>query len=268
MAVLYDLLFVHAAPVPDDGIFVTFVQEDEDIVQQPSHPFVVRLLQRRLPHETRIKQYGVAGQNEGIRAGIDQLLRSQAENGSFGDLGATGYGTLALLAEGDSSVQSTKRGRAIRDAVNHLLARVELGDVHGAALSALVEDYALSYESLRDEERVRYAHAIRSLILAARSDAAWQEGLALASLAGFPLPAGRTLGDALYLARGTNPAPLLGRTATRLRATVLLARGHLVAERVRVRRWARALFVEALETVEAGKATGLVLLTLQAPYRL
>ncbi|MHC4670097.1 MAG: hypothetical protein ACYTFD_17040 [Planctomycetota bacterium] len=241
--------------------------EGEAPIHQPAHSFVVRLMQRRLPHAPRLRSFGVAGQGEAIHAGLEALLARQAADGAFGDPAATAYATLALLAEGDCSVSGTRRGRAIRAAVRRLLDQAEAGAVHGAILATLVEDYTLSFDELHEEQRSEYVRAIRRLILAVGGDEISQEALALASLAEFPVPAGRDLGAAATLLNGTR-AGLLRRPPSRLTATAVLARGHLSLDRGRVRTWVSGLFEQAVAEVEDGRVSGVVLLTLQAPYRL
>ena len=195
------------------------------------------------------------------------MLGRQQADGSFGSVGETGYAAMALLAEGNSSVADTRHGRAIRAAIRHLLDEAAAGAVHGAMLSALVEDFGLAYEDLREEERIEYVIAIRGLIRSVPDDEISREGLTLAAMAGFPVPAGRNLGAAGLLLGGDRGA-LLDRPASRLTATTVLARGHLSLDRGRVRAWVSGLFEQAVTDVGSGKATAVVALTLQAPYRL
>ena len=267
MAILFNVV-IDAGNRETAGIIGRVVDHDDDIqVQRPARSFVIRLTQRRLPHGQRLKKFGVPGQEEAIRSGLDALLARQDRGGAFGDVGETAYATLALLAEGDCSTQSTRRGRAIRAATRHLLDAARAGASHGAILAALVEDYALSFDELREEERGEYVRAIRKLVLAMGDDDISREALALASMAEFPIPAGRDLGVAAALLGGERDV-LLERPATRLTATAVLARGHLSLERGRVRAWAQGLFERAVADVEARRVSAVVLLTLQAPYRL
>jgi hypothetical protein len=108
--------------------------------------------------------------------------------------------------------------------------------------------------------------AIRRLIVAVGRDAISREGLALAALAGFPVPA-RDLGAAGLLLEGDREA-LLEAPPSRLAATVVLARGHLSPDRGRVRAWVSGLFEQAVADVGSGGVSAVVVLTLQAPYRL
>lgn len=253
-------------PRSPGAVQVTWKEEDQPI-QRPADSFVARLKVRLLPHGPRLKRFGVPGQAEAIERGLNEILGAQRVDGSFGDLEETAYATLALLAEGNSSVSETLGGRAIRDAIRHLLGRAEAGAVHGALLAALVEDYGLAYDDLREEQRLEYVSAIRGLTLAVGDDDISREALALAAMAGFPVPAGRDLGPAGLLLGG-NRATLLEGPATRLTATAVLARGHLSPDRGRVRAWAFGLFEQAVADVGSGRTSGVVVLTLQAPYRL
>ncbi|MHC4133606.1 MAG: hypothetical protein ACYS0K_01355 [Planctomycetota bacterium] len=246
---------------------VLIVKEEEKPIHRPASSFVARLSLRRLPHAPRLKKFGVAGQAHAIEQGLTTVLSGQQADGSFGSLEETGYAALALLAEGNASVTDNRHGRVIRAAVRHLLDQAEAGAVHGAALAALVEDYALAYEDLREEERIEYVSVILRLIRAVGQDEISREALALASMAGFPVPAGRNLGVAGLLLGGDRGA-LLDGPASRLTATAVLARGHLSLDRGRVRAWVRGLFEQAVADVGSGKASAVVVLTLQAPYRL
>jgi hypothetical protein len=245
---------------------VTWKEADAPI-QRPASEFTARLSLRLLPHAPRLKKFGVDGQARAIEQGIATVLGTQQADGSFGSVGETGYGALALLAEGNSSVTDTARGRALRAAVRHLLDQARAGAVHGALLAALVEDFGLAYDDLREEERIEYVGAIRRLTLAVGDDEISREALALAVMAGFPVPAGRNLGAAELLLKGDR-ATLLEGPPTRLAVTAVLARGHLSPDRGRVRAWARGLFEQAVADVGSGKVSAVVVLTLQAPYRL
>ncbi|MHC4973558.1 MAG: hypothetical protein ACYTG3_14625 [Planctomycetota bacterium] len=242
-------------------------QEEEAPIQRPADSFVARLTLRRLPHEPRLKTFGVPGQAQAIEQGLETVLARQQIDGSFDTLEETAYAALALLAEGNSSVTDTRRGRALRAAVRHLLDQADAGAVHGALLAALVEDYGLAYEDLREEERTEYVRAIRGLTLRVGDDAISREGLALAALAGFPVPAGRDLGAAGLLLGGDR-GPVLDGPPSREAATAVLARGHLSLDRGRVRAWVFPLFEQAVADVGSGRVSAVVVLTLQAPYRL
>ena len=63
-------------------------------------------------------------------------------------------------------------------------------------------------------------------------------------------------------------ATLLAGPASRLTATAVLARGHLSPDRGRVRAWVFGLFEQAVADLGSGKVSAVVVLTLQAPYRL
>jgi hypothetical protein len=254
-------------PRPDTHTVQLTWQPEEAPIQRPEASFVSRLQFRRLPHAPRLKKFGVVGQADAIEQGIEALLARQRADGSIGGVGETGYAALALLGEGNSSVTDTRHGRALRAAVRHLLDRAEAGAVHGAMLAALVEDYSLAYEDLREEERTEYVRAIRGLILEVGDDEIAREGLVLATMAGFPVPAGRDLGAAGLLLAGDR-ATLLDGPPSRLAATAVLARGHLSLDRGRVTAWVSGLFEQAVADVGSGKVSAVVVLTLQAPYRL
>lgn len=245
---------------------IAFKGAPEEVIE-PSHEFQARLLQRRLPQSTRLRQYGVDGQEQAIEKGIQALLAKQRPDGSFGDAAETGYAALALLAQGDCSAQATARGYAIRIACGDILAETKRGQVHGAMLAALVEDFSLSYAFMNEFERMGYRKAIRQLILAVPDDDMSREALLLARLAGFAIPANRTLGDAALVISGDR-SKLLDLEPTRLRVTVALARGRLSPDPEVARAWAAPLFKGAMAELEAGNASGVVLLTLQSPYRL
>jgi len=234
---------------------------------EPAQDFCARLAQRRLPQSNRLRQVGLPGQEEAIATGLGTLLAEQRPDGSFGTVAETAYAALALLAQGDSSARRTANGYAVRTACAHLLAEQKRGAVHGAMLAALVEDFSLSYAFLNEFERTAYQTAIRRLILAVPEDDISREGLLLAHLAGFSVPAGRTFGDAELVVSGDR-ARLLDLAPTRLRVTAALARGRPSPDTELARAWAAPLFKQAMQELADGKTSGLVLLTLQAPYRL
>ncbi|MDH3591705.1 MAG: hypothetical protein OER88_07495, partial [Planctomycetota bacterium] len=247
---------------------VAVVTEPELEAQRPDSSFASRLAQRQLPHETRLRQFGVEGQQGAIERGLRALLQDQGDDGSFGDVTVTAQATLALLAEGDSSAQTTRRGVAIDRAMSWLLDAARRGASDGALLAALVEDYSLAYADMSDERRLEYTRAIRELIQSvSAADPMAQESLVLAKMAGFYVPSARPLGRAALLEAGDRAA-LLDAPADRFGATIVLARGRLSVQRSRVKAWSRDLFDRAVKEIEAGNRSGLVLLTLQAPYRL
>jgi len=266
IAVLANLLLGPGRPSGPPVFSVGFDEAPEESIE-PSQDFQARLAQRNLPRSTRLRQYGVAGQEEAITAGIETLLASQRPGGSFGSPAETAYAALALLAQGDCSAHATGHGYAVRMACSNLLAEERRGAVHGAMLAALVEDFGLSYAFMNEFERMGYRKAIRDLILAVPDDDISREALLLARLAGFAIPAGRSLGDAEMVVSGDRSS-LLGLEPTRLRVTAALARGRPSPDADLVRAWAKPLFDRALKDLHGGKASGLVLLTLEAPYRL
>ncbi len=261
----------------DSTTTVAFVKEGRPGVSSPAAGFVSRLMARRGPQAPRLRRFGVAGQPEAIRSGLETLLARQAGDGSFGTPRETAHAALALLAEGDCSTIGTRRGRAISKAIRNLLYREpdasavegETGE-NGAILAALVEDYGLSFDDLSTDERECYSTRIDALIrgVAARRSLTGfdREGLALAQLAGFQravdLAADKRLGRELVRARAPEGDPV------RAAVTAVLARGHTVRDPARVKAWAAPLFDRSVADIHAGRVTGLVLLNLQAPYRL
>ncbi|MHC4931590.1 MAG: hypothetical protein ACYTGV_05295 [Planctomycetota bacterium] len=233
----------------------------------PKSDVVRRLTMRRMPHQARLASVGVEGQGETIRTGIESILASQARDGSFGDARETAYAALVLLAEGDCSAMWTSRAEQIDLAIRRIMRDVREGEIHGAQLTALVEDYVLSHSMLSEPERNEYVVLITRLIDRVGDDEEAHEGLALAGMAGFHVPAGRNLGVAAHLPNGRR-AGLLVRRPTRVAATVVLARGQESPDRARVRAWVRPLFDRAQEDAEAGESLALAVLTLQSPYRL
>lgn len=233
---------------------------------EPEQGFVLRLSQRRVSQSARLRQFGASGQEEAIARGIATLLATQRPDGSFGDAQETGYAAMAFLAQGDGSAEPTPKGLAVRRAVHRLLADTRGGEAHGAMLAALVEDYGLSYAALGPIERMDYVVAIRKLISAVPDDDISREALLLAHLAGFQVPGGR-LGEA-ELALAGDRSRLLALEPTRLRAAAAMARGRSNLAPEAVAGWAAPLFERAIADVRAGRAGGLVLVTLQSPYRL
>ena len=230
---------------------------------RPSGSFIRSLQHRRVPHRLILRRVGVPGHEQAITRGIETILNSQMPDGSFGSVGETGYAALALLAEGDCSTTDTRRGRAIRAAMPGLIHAAVHGEAHGAALSALVEDWALSYDDLDDQERSDYANAILKLVRRLGNDEAAREGLAIAALADVPLPS-TARGDLF----DRDIDELMAKRATRLRATAVLARKKVSIDGDTLKSWLEPLFAEALKAVAAEKTAAIAVLTLQAPYRL
>lgn len=264
IAVLAQILLAPGAGGPGRDPEVTLILPEESV--KPDRDFQMRLSQRRVSQSNRLRQYGVARQEEAIGDGVEALVTSQRPDGSFGDAGETGYAALALLAQGDCSAQASPRGRAVRSAVNRLLGRTREGEAHGAMLAALVEDFSLSYDFLDEFERKDYLTAIRKLIRSVPDDDISREALLLAHIAGFSIPPGR-LGEAEAFG-SADRAQLLALEPSRLRVTLVLARGRSTLDADRVRAWAAPLFERAMAELRGGKVSGLVLVTLQSPYRL
>ncbi|MGH7162021.1 MAG: hypothetical protein ACREID_00950, partial [Planctomycetota bacterium] len=191
-----------------------------------------------------------------------------AEDGSFGDVAATGRGALVLLGEGWCSAQGDARGRAVAGAVQFLLDRAGSDEIHASGLTALVEDYVLSFEALFEEQRARYADAIFAMIRRMDGGEEAREALLHSELAGFPVPeGGRFPGEAPLSAAGR--LQLLQAAPTRFTVARALARGPSdLPPDALVREWARPLFERAMSDLAAGREPALALLTLQAPYRL
>ncbi|MHC4959038.1 MAG: anti-sigma factor [Planctomycetota bacterium] len=260
MAVLFQ--FSLAKEPGRTGIDMTVVEEDAPDLR-PDASYVARLKLRRL-HGARLKRLGLPGQQQTIDKGIDALLAGQESDGSFGDSIRTGYVALTLLAEGDCSVYDTRRGRAVRAAVDSLLSLPATDLAHGAILTALLEDWALSYDELGEAERARYVRAIRRHIRDLdHDDPLAAEAFAVARQADFPVPARYMAG--IFERRASE---LLADAPTRSKATALMARGLRGVDLDRAARWARPLFKAAREQIESGKVTPHAVLTLQAPYRL
>jgi hypothetical protein len=265
IAVLAQILFRPANDaVPEGPVLVA--DEVPSAPVEPEQSFLMRLAQRRVSQSGRLRQFGVEGQEAAIGAGIDLLLAAQRPDGSFGNAADTAYAALAFLAQGEGSAQPTARGRAVRRAIAHVLAEARRGEANGAMLAALVEDYGLSYAALDPIERMDYVVAIRKLLRLVPDDDISREAMLLAKIAGFGIPAGR-LGEA-EIALGTDRASLLGLAPTRLRAAVAMARGRSNLDTGEVARWAAPLFEGAMADLKAGRGGGLVLVTLQSPYRL
>lgn len=251
--------FVEPRRTPDLGPFeITRGRPDAPLADvRPSDSFVVRLSYARVARQQRLRQFGVDGQREAIRDGIEALVGRQSADGSFGDLDETGRAALVLLAEGTTSADDTKRGRALRSAMGVLRHRVLSGERSDEALMALVEDWALGYDGLTEEERVEYQRAIQGLLDGDRSAAAryW------AAEAGFPVPGDFDFSVATVLA------------STRSGAGDVAALARLIAAvqedgepRSALEGWLAPLF----EATRADAATGQTeaLLRLQSPYRL
>lgn len=229
---------------------------------QPDSALVARLKQRRLPHLV-LRRVGIAGQKEAIEAGLDTILTRQKPDGTFGSPSETAYAALALLGEGDCSTSDTPRGSALRKAMRGLLYEGEYGTVHGAILTALVEDWVLSYERLGEQDRAQYARAMTRLIHNVGDDDASLEGLALARAAGLAVPKTRTLG--IF---DESVDDLIDRAPTRLSVARVLEGGRRHLALAPIKAWAKPLFDRAKAQIEAGKPSALAVLALQSPYRL
>jgi hypothetical protein len=235
-------------------------------VPVPERRFILVLRQRALPHGPRLASLGVPGQAEAIARGIEALASAQLPDGSFGTLERTGAAALALLAEGVSSRGSDARAASLARAVHHLERAAQEGNSCGFAVAALVEDYALSWESLLEEERsIRVAAILRGLRRLDASEAAC-EARALVQLCGIARDAGE-LGAAAALLGGPREH-LLRSEPTRLAVTAAMARGPSRLDPQQLRAWARPLFERALARVADDPASPEALLVLQSPYRL
>jgi hypothetical protein len=154
---------------------------------------------------------------------------------------------LVLLAEGTTSTDDTRRGRALHRALSVVRRQVESGARSENALIALVENWTLGYSDFTGEERHDFARAIHSLLQGARGPDAYPAGRYWADQAGFPIG-------------GPVAAPEV--------PCVVIASLHENGERGRRRvapTYANAFRI-ALPKAREGDAAAL--LTLQAPYRL
>jgi len=264
MGVLFQFRVLGPAQTRLQAPKISFDIDEETPDVRPAKAFVLSLKARRAPHVVRLKRFGVAGQQQAIKAGLDRLIRSQQPDGTFGDERETAYFVLALMAQGDCSVYDTRNGRAIHDAMSSLLAQAQHGKVlNGAMLAALVENWALSYTELSPEERLDYARAMTRLIrnLDPAREAA-REGLAIARMAGLELPGTKRLG--IFDERVVD---LIEREPTRLSVTLVLSHMNRDMDVARVKAWAAPLFERAKAQVAGKKPAPLAVLTLQAPYR-
>ena len=253
---------------------IGFNPSDEVPEYRPDRDFVFRLGHARLSRSVRLRHYGVDGQRNDIRTGVRALMERQQRDGSFGGLGDTGRAALVLLAEGANSSDTTERGAAVRKAIASIRRDVDEGGIDGFALAALIEDWALSYEQLTEEQRANYVRAILTLLPGVTGPGAG-ESLVLADLAGFPISANQqtTLApDGAGLVLKGDVRGAMQTAADRVNATAVVSRMHderadkLTVARDDVRAWLRPLFLGAQDQARNGNAAAL--LTLQAPYRL
>jgi len=279
---------IGGASAPEHGLKLAFHPDEEVPEYRPDREFVFRLGRARVSRSLRLKQFGAEGQRDDIRTGIRALMSRQQQDGSFSslddtgasldDTGAslddTGRAALVMLAQGANSSDTTDRGAALRKTMGAIRRAVDAGSNDGFALSALIEDWALSYENLTEEQRVTYVRAILTL-LPQVSGAGAGESLVLADMAGFPVseiqlrslaPNGAGL-----MIKGDVRVAMQAR-ADRVNASAVIARFQeeggqvLHVARSDVKAWLSPLFADAKANARAGDATAL--LTLQAPYRL
>jgi len=232
-------LMVRSPRTPEPPKYTVGAYEDVPDVR-PDEGFVMRISFARVSRSARLAKWGVGGQRDAIREGVETLLSRQRPDGSFGSLEETSRAALVLLAENVRSADDTTRGRALRRALHVVRRGVEAGGGGGGALVALVEDWALSYDGLTAEERHAYVRAIHGLVLR-EQDAA---GRYWAEAAGFPVPGPVARPDALAVVIGERHE-----------------KGEFASKRA-----FRARFEEALAAARAGDAAAL--LVLQAPYRI
>jgi len=272
VAVLWQVQVFSAGP-DDFGANDVFLPSDLDDLPvpdyRPDRGFVLRLGRARVSRSVRLKRFGVDGQHEAIRDGVDALLTQQKSDGSFGSTGETAQAALVLLGEGANSTDPTTRGKAVREAVRSMLREVDSGKRDGFMLSALIEDWVFSYEHLTEEERTRYIRAMQKLIPTVDGEGA-AESLILAELAGLPVPSDHSGDMAVVL--GGSAWDALDRTPSRLSATALIARMQEDGEESvgfgsdALRNWVAPAFQDALADGKRGDANALLLL--QSPYRL
>jgi len=254
-----------AAPQEPSHEF-TFLADERAPILPPSRELLARLGGRGLSHETVLRRVGVPGQREAIRAGLERLLASQRADGSFGSLAETGYGALALLAEGHLSRGASRESAALAGALRHIRERGRLGETHGAAVSALVEDYALCRAARPEEECFDEVETIVRMVPGLGDDEDAREALALVAWARVPAKHPSLAEASRPL--GSERAALLSGPPTRLAATRLLAKGGSDASSEAVRTFVRPLFEEAMRDLEANRDSARAILTLQSPYRL
>ncbi len=283
------------ANAPENGIKLAFHPDEEVPEYRPDREFVFRLGRARVSRSLRLKQFGTEGQRADIRTGIRALMSRQQQDGSFrslddtgsslddtgsslddtgSSLDDTGLAALVMLSQGANSSDTTDRGAALRKTMGAIRRAVDEGLSDGFALSALIEDWALSYEQLTEEQRVTYVRAILTL-LPQVSGAGAGESLVLADMAGFPVseiqlrslaPDGAGL-----MIKGDVRVAMQAR-ADRVNASAVIARFQeegsqaLHVARSDVKAWLSPLFADAKANARAGDAAAL--LTLQAPYRL
>jgi len=259
-----------AAPVITAGPFIPSDPADRPVPDyRPDQAFVMRIGLARVSRSVRLKRFGVNGQREAIRSGVETLLARQKMDGSFGTPEETAQATLILLGEGSNSTDPTARGRVVREAVGSLLRAVDSGEQSGFVLSALIEDWMFSYENLTEEERTRYVRAMQTLIPTVRGAGA-AESLVLAELVGIPVSSDHS--GELALVLGGDAWRALDAMPTRLRATALIARvqedgpGAVGFGYETLRDWVAPAFQSALASGRSGDLQALLLL--QAPYRL
>ena len=240
----------------------------EPVGSPPSVAFVGRLQGRNRSVEVKLGAAAVPGQAEAIRGGIERLVDVQAGDGSFGDVEQTGYAALALLAEGECSAFRTEKSRNLQRALEHVAAEGADGNVHGAAVCALVEDYALSYSWIPEARRAARAALIMEVLAELPRGEAADEARLVAKLAGFPLAESRLSAEARALYTVLPRAWILDLEPSRLRATVAFARGGAPLDPERLRAWARPFFLGVLKRLREGGALAEHIVTLQSPYRL
>jgi hypothetical protein len=244
---------------------IAFRDDPAAPVPPPGRELLLRLGGRSLPHARLLERVGVPGQQEAIARGIARLLDSQRPDGSFGEIGETGYAALALLAEGHTSIGASREGEALGRALSWIRASAARGGSHGAALSALVEDYVLCYDSIPDEARAGYVEAAIAMAPSLGEGEDAIEALSLALWARLPVRHARI---AEVPALGADREAILLEKPSRVGATRLFAKGAQSPPPERARDWAEPLFRAALADLEEGRGIARAILTLQSPYRL
>ncbi|MCZ6574187.1 MAG: hypothetical protein O7C98_13600 [Planctomycetota bacterium] len=267
------LLLQHWVPAQAEDKHTTFIvklppAKAEPVGLRPSEAFVGRLAGRNRSIEVKLGKAAVPGQAKAIRSGIEELVGGQADDGSLGDVAQTGYGSLALLAEGECSAFLTEKSRNLRRALEYVAEQGAEGNVHGAAVCALVEDYALSYSWIPEARQAARAALIVDLLAELPRGPASDEARLVAKLAGFPLDSSRLSAEARALYTGLPRAWILDLEPSRLRATVAFARGGVPLDPERLNRWVRPFFLGVLKRLREGGAVAERIVTLQSPYRL
>lgn len=181
MAILFQM-FVHGGKQAPPTEFQLSKLEPPHVEVRPDSGFVAQLRFARASRVVRLRKYGVDGQAESIREGIEALLDRQSADGSWENFESTCDAALALMAENVSSSDLSTHGQALHRAMRVIRNKVAGGARGARALEALIEDWALNHAELSAPDRAQSVDCIRTLLAAGDNDAA---GIAWAHRAGF-----------------------------------------------------------------------------------